>query len=264
MLACVSFCLHTTHAKENFIILQSTTSIQNSGLYERIIPYFEQSSGTQVKIVAVGTGQALNNATNCNGDVVIVHSPTDERAFINNGFGIDPHDLMYNQFVIVGPSSDPLQIQNEESVVEVFQKFLNGGTPFISRGDDSGTHKKELDLWSMIPAQPNGVWYYEVGSGMGATLNIAVGKNGYTLTDMGTWLNFQNKQSHIVLFQGGQELFNQYGIILVNPKHCPSVEADLALEFLKWMISPRGQQLIDEYRIDKKKLFYPNAKKRLE
>ena len=261
----VSFiCIQGVQASDDFIILQSTTSIQNSGLYEKIIPSFETATGVRVKIVAVGTGQALHNAANCNGDVVIVHSPVDEQTFIESGFGIQPHDLMYNQFVIVGPSSDPLGIKNIPSVFGAFHRFLEGQAPFVSRGDDSGTHKKELEIWSSISARPQGSWYLEVGSGMGAALNIAVGIGGYTLTDIGTWLNFRNKQNHDVLLRGGQELFNQYGIILVSPNHCPLVKAELAGQFLEWMISPKGQQLIRDYRIEDINLFYPNAKKRIE
>ena len=227
-----------------------------------MLPHFEDEKGVKVKVVAVGTGQALNNAANCNGDIVIVHSPRDEEVFVADGLGISPYDLMYNQFVIVGPSSDPANIRNAGSIDDAFSRLLDGKAPFVSRGDDSGTHKKELEYWASIKAQPKGDWYLEVGSGMGATLNITVGINGYTLTDQGTWLNFGNKHSHEILFGGGKELFNQYGIILVASDHCPNVKDNLAAEFLEWMVSPKGQRLIADYKIDGKQLFFPNAQQR--
>ncbi len=245
---------------DNFILLQSTTSTQNSGLYEFILPNFENAFGIKVKVVAVGTGQALNNGSRCNGDIVIVHSPADEKKFIEEGFGVFPHDLMYNQFVVVGPKTDPANIRTANSLHDVFIKLSKGLAPFVSRGDDSGTHKKELILWNRFNISTEGDWYYEVGSGMGATLNITIGLDGYTLTDLGTWLSFANKANHKILYSGGRELFNQYGIIMVNPNHCSNVNAEAALQFLNWMISQEGQTLIAQYQIEGQQLFYPNAK----
>ena len=245
---------------DNFILLQSTTSTQNSGLYEFLLPHFEKSYGIKVKVVAVGTGQALNNGSRCNGDLVIVHSPEDEKKFVEEGFGIYPHNLMYNYFVIVGPIADPAAIGQENTLQGVFDKLGKGLVPFLSRGDDSGTHKKEIALWNKFGISADGDWYFEVGSGMGATLNITVGLNGYTMTDLGTWLSFTNKSDHRVLYSGDPELFNQYGIIMVNPSHCPNVNSESAYQFLNWMVSPQGQQLIAQYKIKDQQLFFPNAK----
>ncbi len=247
------------HSSDEYILLQSTTSTQNSGLYEFLLPHFEDGHGVKVKVVAVGTGQALYNGSRCNGDIVIVHSPADEREFVEAGYGIDPHNLMYNRFVIVGPSSDPAGIGKIETLREAFAKLSKGPAPFVSRGDDSGTHKKELSLWNKYEISTTGDWYYEVGSGMGATLNITVGLEGYTMTDLGTWLSFANKTNHVILYENGSELFNQYGIIMVNPDHCPNVNSEPAREFLNWIVSPMGQQLIAQYKIDGEQLFYPNA-----
>ena len=247
-------------SSDNFILLQSTTSTQNSGLYEFILPHFEKAFDVKVKVVAVGTGQALNNGSRCNGDILIVHSPEDEKNFVDEGFGVYPHDLMFNHFVVVGPNTDPANISEENTLQGVFTKLHNGLAPFVSRGDDSGTHKKEIALWNKFNFSTDGDWYFEVGSGMGATLNITIGLDGYTLTDLGTWLSFTNKADHKVLYSGDSELFNQYGIIMVNPKHCPNVNAELAKQFLNWMVSLVGQQLIAQYKINGKQLFYPNAK----
>ena len=248
------------YSSDNFILLQSTTSTQNSGLYEFLLPHFEKAFDIKVKVVAVGTGQALNNGSRCNGDIVIVHSPEDEKKFVEEGFGIYPHDLMFNYFVVVGPNTDPANISEENTLQGVFNKLNKGLTPFVSRGDDSGTHKKELALWNKFNIAADGDWYFEVGSGMGATLNITVGLDGYTLTDLGTWLSFTNKANHKVLYSGDSELFNQYGIIMVNPNNCPNVNAEPTKQFLKWMVSPEGQNLIAQYKINGKQLFYPNAK----
>ena len=251
---------YQVQASEDFILLQSTTSTQNSGLYEYLLPNFEKTHEIKVKVVAVGTGQALYNGSRCNGDVVIVHSPEDEKIFVESGYGINPHDLMYNRFVFVGPRSDPVGLKEEHSLQGVINKLGQGLAPFISRGDDSGTHKKELSLWRNENVWSRGDWYLEVGSGMGAALNIAIGLDGYTLTDLGTWLSFSNKSNHEILYSGGAELFNQYGIILVDPEHCPNANIEKANQFLQWMISPEGQQLIARYKINGQQLFFPNAK----
>ncbi|HXG79615.1 MAG TPA: substrate-binding domain-containing protein, partial [Methyloceanibacter sp.] len=207
-------------AGERFIIVQSTTSTQNSGLFEHILPLFTKKTGIEVRVVAVGTGQALKNAQNGDGDVVLVHSKPDEEKFVADGWGVKRHDVMYNDFVIVGPADDPAKIAGGKNAADALKAIAEAEAPFASRGDDSGTHKMELKLWQEAGIDPHpdsGKWYLETGSGMGATLNTAVGKRAYTLTDRATWLSFANKDDFKILVEGDPELFNQYGVILVNP-----------------------------------------------
>jgi tungstate transport system substrate-binding protein len=251
------------HADGKFIIVQSTTSIQNSGLFDHILPMFEKKTGIEVRVVAVGTGQALKNATNGDGDVVLVHSKPDEERFVAEGWGLKRHDVMYNDFVIVGPASDPAGIAALKDADEALEKIAKAETPFASRGDGSGTHRAEQKLWqdaSIDAKKSSGGWYLETGSGMGATLNTAVGKHAYTLTDLGTWLSFENKGDFKVLVEGDPKLFNQYGGILVNPAKHPNVKADDGQAFVDWLISSDGQAAIASYKIDGKQLFFPNAR----
>ena len=249
-------------ADDNFIILQSTTSTQNSGLFDHILPKFTEKTGIEVRVVAVGTGQALKNAKNGDGDVVLVHSKPDEEAFVAEGWGVSRHDVMYNDFVIVGPTSDPAGIAGLKQADEAFKKIAEAKAPFASRGDDSGTNKEELRLWEAAGVdakKSSGDWYLETGSGMGATLNTAVGKQAYTLTDRGTWLSFVNKDDFKVLVEGDPKLFNQYGVILVNPEKHPNVKARQGQEFVDWLINKDGQAAIASFKIDGQQLFYPNA-----
>ncbi len=245
-----------------FIILQSTTSTQNSGLYEAILPRFTEATGIEVRVVAVGTGQALRNARNCDGDVVIVHARAAEEEFVAAGYGLERRDLMYNDFVIVGPGDDPAGVAGAGSAAEALRAIARARAPFASRGDDSGTHKKEMALWAaagLDPLAASGTWYRETGSGMGATLNTAVGMGAYALSDRATWIAFANKDDFRILFEGDPALFNQYGIIMVNPANCPDVKAGPAQRFIDWMLSPEGQRAIAAYRMGGQQLFHPNA-----
>jgi tungstate transport system substrate-binding protein len=250
------------HAEDKFIIVQSTTSTQNSGLFEHILPNFTKKTGIGVRVVAVGTGQALKNAENGDGDVVLVHSKPDEEKFVSEGWGVKRRDVMYNDFVIVGPAADVAKIGGLKDVVEGFKKIAESEAPFASRGDDSGTNKAELKLWQdagIDPKSASGKWYLETGSGMGATLNTAVGKHAYALTDRGTWLSFANKDDFKVLVEGDPKLFNQYGVILVNPAKHPNVKAKEGQVFIDWLTGPEGQAAIASYKIGGQQLFFPNA-----
>jgi tungstate transport system substrate-binding protein len=260
LLVCASPCVG--NAEDKFIIVQSTTSTQNSGLFEHILPEFTKKTGIGVRVVAVGTGQALKNAENGDGDVVFVHSKPDEEKFVAEGWGVNRHDVMYNDFVIVGPAADPAEIAGLKVAPEAFKKIAEAQAPFASRGDDSGTNKAELKLWQdagIDPKSASGKWYLETGSGMGATLNTAVGKHAYALTDRGTWLSFANKDDFKVLIEGDPKLFNQYGVILVNPAKHPNVKAKEGQVFIDWLTGPEGQAAIASYKIDGQQLFFPNA-----
>ncbi|HET9535892.1 MAG TPA: substrate-binding domain-containing protein [Mesorhizobium sp.] len=249
-------------AEDKFIIVQSTTSTQNSGLFEHILPSFTKNTGIDVRVVAVGTGQALKNAENGDGDVVLVHSKPDEEKFVAKGWGVKRRDVMYNDFVIVGPAADPAKIGGLTGAVEGFKKIAENEAPFASRGDDSGTNQAELKLWQdagIDPKPASGNWYLETGSGMGATLNTAVGKQAYALTDRGTWLSFANKADFKVLVEGDPKLFNQYGVILVNAAKHPNVKAKEGQVFIDWLTGPEGQAAIASYKIDGQQLFFPNA-----
>ncbi len=250
-------------AEDKFIIVQSTTSTQNSGLFEHILPKFTEKTGIDVRVVAVGTGQALKNAENGDGDVVLVHSKPDEEKFVADGWGVKRHDVMYNDFVIVGPAADPAKIAGLKDAVEGFKKIAAAQAPFASRGDDSGTNKAEIKLWQdagIDPKPASGKWYLETGSGMGATLNTAVGKQAYTLTDRGTWLSFANKDDFKALVEGDPQLFNQYGVILVNPAKHANVKAKEGQAFIDWLTGSEGQAAIASYKIDGQQLFFPNAR----
>ncbi|PID60865.1 MAG: sulfate transporter [Gammaproteobacteria bacterium] len=247
------------------IVVQSTTSTANSGLYSYLLPLFEASSGIRVDVVAVGTGQAIRNAKNCDGDLLVVHARKAEDAFVAEGFGSQRHDLMYNDFVIIGPEDDPAAIGEAKSVADALARIAGAaadGAVFVSRGDDSGTHKKEMALWAdadIDTGAASGRWYRETGSGMGATLNIAIGMNAYTLSDRASWIAFGNKGDHRVLFEGDDALFNQYGVVTINPEACPEVNHAAAGIFADWLLSEAGQRAIAEYRVDGKQLFFPNA-----
>ncbi|MDT8439410.1 MAG: substrate-binding domain-containing protein [Wenzhouxiangellaceae bacterium] len=262
-LACFAALLvASTAIADDSIILQSTTSTANSGLYDEILPRFKQKTGITVHVVAVGTGQAIKNAENGDGDVLLVHAKPAEEKFVADGFGVERFDVMYNDFIIVGPPSDPAGIDGEATAAGALQKIANTKALFASRGDNSGTNKKELSLWKAAGIDPDaasGSWYRETGSGMGATLNAAVGMNAYTMTDRGTWISFQNKGNYEILVEGDPELFNQYGIILVNPEKHPKVNVAAGQAFIDWILSEEGQAAIAAYELGGKQLFFPNA-----
>jgi tungstate transport system substrate-binding protein len=249
-------------AGDNFIIVQSTTSTQNSGLFEHILPSFTTKTGIDVRVIAVGTGQALKNAENGDGDVVLVHSKPDEEKFVADGWGVKRHDVMYNDYVIVGPAEDSAKIAGLKDAAEGLKRIAEEQAPFASRADESGTHKAELNLWrdaGVDPKPASGKWYLETGSGMGATLNTAVGKQAYALTDRGTWLAFANKGDFKVLVEGDPKLFNQYGVMLVNPAKHSKVKAKGGQAFIDWLTSSEGQAAIASFKIGGEQLFFPNA-----
>jgi tungstate transport system substrate-binding protein len=249
-------------ADTRFIMLASTTSTANSGLFDKILPIFEKKSGIEVRVVAVGTGQALRIAENGDADVLFVHHKPSELLFIEKGFGVKRFDVMYNDFIIVGPKSDPAKINNIKRVTDAFVLIASSRSNFISRGDKSGTHKREKMLWQAAlidPTESSGNWYREIGAGMGAALNTASALGAYTLADRGTWLSFRNKASLEILFEGDQDLLNPYGVILVNPKRFKNIRAKDGQLFINWLISDEGQKAIDDYRIDGKQLFFSNA-----
>jgi tungstate transport system substrate-binding protein len=249
-------------AADEFIIVQSTTSTQASGLYDYLLPKFEEESGIDVRVVAVGTGQAIKNAQNCDGDVLLVHAKPDEEKFVAEGYGTDRHDLMYNDFIIVGPKNDPAGIRGSGEAATALAAIRQANAPFASRGDDSGTHKKELALWQTAgidPGAESGSWYRETGSGMGATLNTAVGMNAYAVTDRATWIAFANKADHEVLVEGDPALFNQYGVIVVSATACPRTKTEAAQRFADWLLSAQGQDAIAGYQLEGKQLFFPNG-----
>jgi tungstate transport system substrate-binding protein len=252
-----------SRAAVDFNIVQSTTSTQNSGLFEHILPLFTEKTGIEVRVVAVGTGQALKNAQKGDGDVVLVHSQPDEEKFVTEGWGVKRYPVMYNDFIIVGPAADPARIAGMKQAPDALKKIATAQSLFASRADDSGTHKAELKLWQqagVTPKASSGSWYLETGSGMGATLNTAVGKQAYALTDRGTWLAFANKDDFKVLVEGDDKLFNQYGVILVNPAKHPNVKAKEGQAFIDWLTGPEGQAAIADYKIDGQQLFFPNAR----
>ena len=250
------------NADNPFIILQSTTSTQNSGLYDYLLPHFTAKSGIEVRVVAVGTGQALRNAERCDGDILITHSKVDEVKFVENGFGTKRSKLMYNDFVILGPANDPANIASAKTVYDALQRIVANQSRFASRGDNSGTHKAEKRLWkaaNLIIDSAANSWYLETGLGMGATLNFAVQTNAYTLSDRATWLSFANRASHKILFQGQPPLFNQYGVVPVSKSHCPNVKYEFAQQFTDWLVGADGQNIIASFTLNGVQLFFPNA-----
>ena len=249
-------------AWEGFIILQSTTSTRNSGLFDHILPMFFEKTGIEVRVVAVGTGQAICNAANGDGDVLLVHARSAEEQFVTEGHGVARANVMYNDFVIVGPPSDPAGVVGMNDVIAALTTIAEAAVPFASRGDDSGTHKAEVGLWKEIGVDvqaASGGWYRETGSGMGATLNIGTGMGAYVMTDRATWVAFANKGDYLVAVEGDPRLFNQYGITLVNPEKHPNVKAELGHRFVDWILSEEGQAAIASHQIDGQQLFFPNA-----
>ena len=250
-------------AAERFIVVQSTTSTQNSGLLDAILPEFTEKTGVGVRVVAVGTGQAIKNAEHGDGDVLLVHAKPAEEKFVADGWGVERFDVMYNDFVIVGPATDPAGIAGMSDVVATLQRIAETASIFASRGDDSGTHKAEMGLWSeagVDAVAASGDWYRETGSGMGATMNTGLGMGAYVLTDRATWISFGNKGDYKVQVEGDPRLFNQYGVILVNPEKHSTVKASDGQAFIDWLLGPEGQDAIAGYKIDGQPLFFPNAK----
>jgi tungstate transport system substrate-binding protein len=255
--------LGSVEADDSFIIVQSTTSTKNSGLLDDILPRFEGATGIEVRVVAVGTGQAIKNAKNGDGDVLLVHARGAEEKFVAEGWGVRRLDVMYNDFVIVGPASDPAKLAGTRDAKAALRKIAETRSVFASRGDDSGTHKKEKALWKaagLDPSGASGTWYRETGSGMGATLNTGVGMGAYVLTDRATWISFRNKGNFEILVEGDSDLFNQYGVILVNPNKHPRVKAEAGQAFIDWLTGPEGQAAIAGFKVAGQQLFYPNAK----
>lgn len=249
-------------AQDTYITVASTTSTDSSGLFDELLPRFTGKSGIEVRVVAVGTGQAIRLAEKGDADVLFVHHEPSEEAFVEAGYGVERHDVMYNDFVILGPAGDPAGIKDMKDVTEALPAIKDAGEPFASRGDDSGTHKKELGLWNAAGLDASSFdasWYRETGSGMGATLNTASGMNAYTMSDRATWLNFGNKGELQILLEGDERLFNQYGIILVNPERHSHVKAEMGQAFIDWVLSDEGQQAIGEYQIQGQQAFFPNA-----
>ncbi len=248
-------------AEQPFITVASTTSTQNSGLFDAILPQFTEASGIAVRVVAVGTGQAIRLARNGDADVLLVHHRPSEERFVAEHHGVDRRDVMYNDFVLVGPQVDPANIQGVDDVAKALTQIAAAATIFVSRGDDSGTHKKERGLWvaaQIDPTTASGDWYRETGSGMGATLNAASAMNGYALADRGTWMSFKNKGTLRVMVEGDSRLFNPYGVILVNPNKHPHIKADAGRKFIDWITSKAGQEAIAGFRVGGEPLFHPN------
>jgi tungstate transport system substrate-binding protein len=250
-----------------FITVASTTSTEQSGLFGHLLPAFTQATGIDVHVVAVGTGQALKIGERGDCDVVFVHDKPSELKFVAAGWGVDRREVMYNDFVLVGPKGDPAHVGGGKDVVAAFKAIAAAQAPFASRGDDSGTNKAELRYWKEAGVDPVAVskfgngWYKDTGSGMGPTLNTAAAMNAYTLSDRGTWLSFKNRQDLTILVQGDQRLFNQYGVMLVNPEKHPTVKKDLGMRFIEWLTSPEGQQTIAGYKINGEQLFFPDYHK---
>ena len=250
-------------ADEKSIIVQSTTSTQNSGLYKHLLPVFEKKTGIKVHVVAVGTGQAIKNSQNGDGDVLLVHAKSAEEQFVKEGWGVARFDLMYNDFVIVGPPADPAKVGGLKDAKEALKMIAAAKALFASRGDNSGTHKKELQLWKaagIAQKKDSGKWYRETGSGMGATLNTGVGMGAYVLTDRATWISYKNKGDYKIQVDGAKDLFNQYGVILVNPKKHPKVKVKEGQAFIDWLLGDEGQKTIADYKLNGQQLFFPNGK----
>jgi tungstate transport system substrate-binding protein len=248
--------------QEKFIIVASTTSTEQSGLFGFILPIFQKSTGIAVRVVALGTGQALDMARRGDADVVFVHDPAAERKFVSEDYGIGHRDVMYNDFVLIGPKADPAKVAGGKDITAALQKVQAAQAPFVSRGDKSGTHAAELRLWKdagIDITKQKGPWYRETGSGMGPALNTASSMNAYILADRGTWLSFKNRGDLGIVVEGDKRLFNQYGVMLVNPAKHPHVKKKLGQTFVDWVVSPDGQRAIAQYTIGGQQLFFPNA-----
>ncbi|RUM96516.1 sulfate transporter [Pseudaminobacter arsenicus] len=249
-------------AQDKSIVVASTTSTQDSGLFDHILPLFKDKTGIEVKVIAQGTGQALDTARRGDADVVFVHAKAQEEKFIEEGFGVKRYEVMYNDFVLIGPKSDPAGIKGTSDITAAFEAIRAKQALFVSRGDKSGTHSAELKLWKEAGIDidaAKGEWYRDIGQGMGAALNTAGAMNAYVLSDRGTWLSFKNRGDLEIVVERDKRLFNQYGVMLVNPEKFPTVKAEFGQSFIDWLVSPEGQGAIAEYKIDGQQLFFPNA-----
>jgi tungstate transport system substrate-binding protein len=251
-------------AQDRSIVVASTTSTQDSGLFGYLLPIFKAKTGIEVKVIAQGTGQALDTARRGDADVVFVHAKSQEEKFLAEGFGVKRYDVMYNDFVLIGPNSDPAGVKGRD--IEAALKTIQAkAAPFVSRGDKSGTHSAELALWKQAGidiAATKGSWYREIGQGMGAALNTAGAMNAYVLSDRGTWISFKNRGDLEIVVEGDKQMFNQYGVMLVNPEKFPSAKKELGRSFVDWLVSPEGQAAIAGYKIDGQQLFFPDAEKK--
>lgn len=248
--------------QQTTITISSTTSTEQSGLFGHLLPIFREQTGIQARVVALGTGQALDVARRGDADVVLVHDRAMEERFVAEGFGTERRHVFFNDFVVIGPAADPARIGGLRDAPEAFRRVANSRAPFVSRGDRSGTHAAELRLWQMAgldPLQGRGAWYREVGQGMGPALNTAAAQNAYILSDRATWLAFRNRQELRILAEGDERLFNQYGVIPVNPQRHPHVNAAGARRFADWLASPQGQEAVASFRVNGEQLFFPNA-----
>jgi len=254
-------------AQEKSIVVSSTTSTQDSGLFGHILPLFKKKTGIEVKVVSQGTGQALDTGRRGDADVVFVHAKAQEVKFVADGFGVKRFPVMYNDFVLIGPKSDPAGIKGSKDIAAALTKIKEKGASFISRGDKSGTHSAELNLWKAagvdiekaLSSRDLGPWYKSIGQGMGAALNTASAGNAYVLADRGTWISFKNRGDLVIAVEGDKRLFNQYGVMLVNPAKHPNVKQDFGQQFVDWLVSAEGQKAIADYKINGEQLFYPNA-----
>lgn len=249
-------------AQDKSIIVASTTSTVDLGLFGHLLPLFKAKTGIDVRVVSQGTGQALDTGRRGDADVVFVHAKSQEEKFVADGFGVKRSAVMYNDFVLIGPKNDPAKIKGSKDITAALVKIKNAGAPFISRGDKSGTHAAELNLWKVAGvdiARDKGPWYRDIGQGMGAALNTASASNAYVLADRGTWLSFKNRGDLIISVEGDKRLFNQYGVMLVNPAKHAHVKKDLGQSFIDWLISQEGQKAIADYKVGGEQLFFPNA-----
>jgi tungstate transport system substrate-binding protein len=261
-LAAVAFTASNANAQDKSIVVASTTSTQDSGLFEYLLPIFKQKTGITVKVVAQGTGQALDTGRRGDADVVFVHAKSAEERFLAEGQGVKRFPVMYNDFVLIGPKSDPAHLKGVKDVAKAFQTIKEKQASFISRGDRSGTNIAELKLWKdagIDIEKDKGPWYKAIGQGMGAALNTAGAGNAYVLSDRGTWIHFKNKGDLEIVVEGDKRMFNQYGVMLVNPEKHPNVKKELGQTFIDWLVSPEGQKVIADYKINGQQLFYPNA-----
>ena len=246
----------------DYLTIASTTSTDHSGLYDYLLPIYEEKSGVSFRVVAVGTGQAIRNAMRGDADLLIVHHRESEEHFVAEGYGLERSDLMYNEFVLIGPREDPAGVAGSDSVAQALERISRSGVTFVSRGDDSGTHKRELELWGRAGVQvrpASGDWYWEAGAGMGPTLNMAAARHAYVLSDGATWAAFGNRRDLAVLYRDGPLLHNPYGIIVVNPSRHPHVKGEQAREFARWLLSEDGQQAIADFEVNGEQVFFPNA-----
>ena len=264
MLAVAALAASPAVAQERFITIASTTSTEQSGLFGHLLPIFKDQTGIEARVVALGTGQALDLGRRGDADVIFVHDTAAEEKFVAEGFATERLEVMYNDFILVGPKPDPAKIAGGKDILEALRRIRDAQAPFVSRGDRSGTHAAELRLWELAGvdlAAAKGPWYRESGSGMGPALNTASGMNAYILADRGTWLGFKNRGELAIAVEGDRRLFNQYGVMLVNPAKHPHVKRELGETFVRWVTSPDGQRAIADYKMDGRQLFFPNAKR---